>query len=326
MSNATPELRDTNEQLRYLFDEIRENGLRNMSITSIAPTGTISLIAETSSGIEPHFAYSYNRMMIKKDGEKEVLQVKPKSISGFSGYDEQVLSETGSLQEAYSHKGGEVPKTAQEISFESHIKMQAAVQAYISNSVSKTINLPNTATVKHVELAYIMAMKFGCKGITIYRDGSLSEQVLETKKVPERERELEGKTRVHRDNGMKTYVTVNFDDDGNPLELFISGETRVSVLLGRLGSLVLRGGINYTELVDQLRQTGGYASEIGDTINDIINGSNGHSDENWTDTNKGFRVNDNGETKCDVCGSINTVVMQDGCVSCSACAWAMCSA
>jgi len=322
-----PELDVINNEIRYLMNRIRQVGIRNMSIGSIAPTGTISLLAETSSGIEPNFAFSYNRTMIDKTGERVDLRIKPQSIEGFDGYDDAVLAETGSLRAAYiSNPDGYVPKTAQEINYIDHILMQAAAQAYISNSVSKTINLANSATVEDVRSAYLIAMRSGCKGVTVYRDGSLSAQILEVKRVPERDEDLKGVTRVHNEDGKKTYVTVNFHEDGTPAEVFITGETRVSVLIGRMVSMAFRAGVYWKDVIEQLNDTGGYASEIGDTIYDIINGSNGHSGNNdWVDTNKGFSVNADGDTKCDACDGINVIVMQSGCVSCSACGYTACN-
>ena len=218
-----------------------------------------------------------------------------------------------------------IPKTSQEISYEDHVLMQSTAQAYISNAVSKTINMHNSATIDDVKRAYLLAMSSGCKGITVYRDGSLNEQVLETKEVPRREDVLEGKTKVHRDNERNTYVTVNFDEDGNLVEVFITGDGKTPEYIGRNISMHLRNGLSWEEVYSLHKKTGGYYEEICDTINDTINGDNIHSDENWVETNKGFRVNGNGETKCDVCDSINTVVMQDGCVSCSACMFYACS-
>ena len=323
----SPELREENDRILSIMDSIRVNGIRNMSIGCIAPTGTISLIAEVSSGIEPNFAFSYSRTMINRAGEQVKMQVRPKSIQHMWLSEEQrdVLDSTGSLMKAVSNDGGFTPKTAQEIHPYDHILMQATVQAYISNSVSKTINMPNSATVDDVEDAFMIAMRSGCKGVTIYRDGSLSMQILETKKVPKREEELSGKTRVHNDDGKKTYVTVNFDDDGNPVEVFISGETRVSVLIGRFVSMALRAGIDWTEVVDQLNKTGGYASEIGDVISDVIGEPASDGDDNWQDTNRGFSVNESGDTRCNSCKTINSIVMQSACVSCSSCGLQACS-
>ena len=325
-------LRAENDRIRDVMEHVKLNGIRNMSIGCIAPTGSLSLIAETSSGIEPHFAFSYKRTRMDKNGERVQMQVEPQFVRSIVDYEysKEVLENTGSLLKAFGavkdvDEEGFVYKTAQEISPLNHVLMQAAGQAYISNSVSKTINMPNSATVEDVEDTFLIAMRSGCKGVTIYRDGSLSMQVLETKKVPKREEELSGKTRVHNDDGKKTYVTVNFDDDGNPVEVFISGETRVSVLIGRFVSMALRAGIDWTEVVDQLHKTGGYASEIGDVISDTIGEPGTDGDDNWEDTNRGFYVNVAGDTKCSMCGSVNTVVMESACVSCSSCGLSACS-
>ena len=325
-------LEEENAKIRDVMERIRVNGIRNMSIGCIAPTGTISILSESSSAIEPSFAFSYGRTMISNSGERVQKHVESRSLENVKfSYDSDVLRETGSLLKAAIRNdedgsNGYIPKTAQEIHPYDHILMQAVVQAYISNSVSKTINMPNSATVEDVESAFMIAMRSGCKGVTIYRDGSLSMQILETKKVPKREEELSGRTRVHNDDGKKTYVTVNFDDDGNPVEVFISGETRVSVLIGRFVSMALRAGIDWTEVVDQLHKTGGYSSEIGDVISDTIGEPRVDGDNNWQDTNKGFSVNEAGDTRCDSCGTVNSIIMHSGCVECSSCFWAACGA
>jgi ribonucleoside-diphosphate reductase alpha chain len=171
--------------------------IRNATLTTIAPTGTISIIAgPTSSGIEPNFALCYFRNVL--DGEK-LLEVDPAfeyvaMRDGF--YSDELMKKIASGKSIQEMK--EIPenvkrvfKTALEISFFWHIKMQAAFQEFTDNAVSKTINLPTSATVEDIKEAYLLAYKLRCKGITVYRDGSRNIQVLtvEKKKVKEEQKD-----------------------------------------------------------------------------------------------------------------------------------------
>jgi len=143
------------EFVRTLPSEVREPidriGIRNLALLSQAPTGTISILAGVSSGIEPNFAREY----VRRDATGEHV-VKHPLLSG---------------DEEWS-------VTAQDVTVEEHIRVQAEVQKYIDSSISKTINLPASATVEDVERAFRLAYDMGCKGVTIYRDGSQTGQVL----------------------------------------------------------------------------------------------------------------------------------------------------
>ena len=157
--------------------------LRNATVTTIAPTGTLSIIAGCSSGIEPLFAVSFVRTVM--EGTK-LIEINP--------YFEKVAKEQGfwsrELMEKIADKGSvrdfdEIPDevksvfvTAHDITPEEHIGMQAAFQKFVDNAVSKTVNFPHRATPKDVEEVYRLAYKLGCKGVTVYRDGSREEQVL----------------------------------------------------------------------------------------------------------------------------------------------------
>ena len=161
-------------------DWVKKQKMRNVAVTTIAPTGTISMVADCSSGIEPYFALEYKKKVVSRGG-----------LSYQNKYYESVKSaqKRGKLQaknEKQQRKRqnllkliGEVFKTAHEIKPDWHIKMQAAFQKYTDNAVSKTINFREKATIREVDKAYMMAWKLGCKGVTVYRDGSRSGQVLE---------------------------------------------------------------------------------------------------------------------------------------------------
>lgn len=179
--------------------------LRNSTITTIAPTGTISMVANTSSGIEPVFALVSTRKTFFEDGSKN-------EASKTLFFVDPVFSETAKKERFYNRNllkkiienhGSiqnlkEIPEkfrkifvTAHDISFDWHVKVQAAAQKYTDNAVSKTINFPKDATVDDVRRAYIMAYELGCKGITVYRDGSKQNQILYAGKIKDKDFNLQ---------------------------------------------------------------------------------------------------------------------------------------
>lgn len=157
--------------------------MRNMTCLSIAPTGTISLLANASPGCEPLFAISYQKTVL---GDNEIIYLNrhfedlAKEQGFYSPELIRKISRSGSIQQ-FKEIPAEVREifvTAQDISPRWHVQMQATLQKYVDNSISKTINFPRTAAIKEVEEAYLLAWKAKCKGITIYRDGSYEEQVI----------------------------------------------------------------------------------------------------------------------------------------------------
>ncbi len=265
--------------------------MRNTTITTIAPTGTISIIAGCSSGIEPYFAISFIRNVM--DNTK-LIEVNPlfEKIARERGFYSRELMEQ--IAEENSIQGfDEIPEdvkrvfiTAADVAPEEHIRMQAAFQKHCDSSVSKTINLPHEATEDDVRTAYWQAYKLGCKGVTIYRDGSRQNQVLSTGKTgkasqtiePQPEvseevlpRKVMPKERPHTLDGItekivtgygNLYVTVN--KFGNkPFEIFAQiGKSGFSTMadteaICRLISLGLRSGIDVDDIIDQLVGIGG---------------------------------------------------------------------
>ena len=248
--------------------------LRNATLTTIAPTGTISMIADCSSGIEPIFALTY----IKKVMEgKELIYV--------NKYFEKVARERGFyskelMRRIAENKGSvqgisEVPKdvqrvfvTAHDISPEWHVKMQAAFQKYVDNAVSKTINFRHEASVDDIRKAYLLAYELRCKGITVYRDGCKEDQVIFFGKK-EKKREgvepkprplvLKGTTIKMRTGCGNLYVTINEDENGNMFEVFAqlgkAGGCTASQTeaISRLISLCLRSGVNPKVIIEQLK-------------------------------------------------------------------------
>jgi ribonucleoside-diphosphate reductase alpha chain len=261
-----------------VYDKKGKGLVRNATVTTIAPTGTISIIANASSGIEPLFAVSYVRQVLDKNILVEVNPIF-----------EQVARERGfysqELMEQIAHHGSvqdmpEIPEelrdifvTAHDIDPETHIKMQGAFQRHTDNAVSKTVNFCNTATIDDVEKVYVLAYQLGCKGVTIYRDGSRDEQVLSTgatrtegKPAPQEEKKSHKRERPRALNGwtyqMQTgcgplYVTINEDKTGL-FELFTTmGKAggcaaSQSEAIGRMVSLAWRSGVQARQVVKQL--------------------------------------------------------------------------
>lgn len=262
------------------FDTQGGARVRNATVTTIAPTGTISIIAGCSSGIEPLFALSYVRANVLDDD---------RMIEGHP-YFEQVARERGFHSDELMKRIAEVGSarhtdgvpadvqrvfaTAHDITPEWHVKLQAAFQKHTDNAVSKTVNFPNEATVDDVENVYRLAFRSGCKGVTIYRDGSRDEQVLnvgQTKKRrepevglrvattrPARPQLLSGETQRMDTGCGKLFVIMN-DDEYGPREVFAnmgkaggcaSSNTEA---LGRLISLALKKGASAQEVVEQLK-------------------------------------------------------------------------
>ncbi len=166
-----------------VFEQRGEPPIRNATLTTIAPTGTISIIGGCSSGIEPLFAVVYIRNVMEGT---ELLEINPyfERIAKEQGfYSEELMREvarTGSVQHVRGipEKVKRLFVTAHDIHPEWHVRMQAAFQKHVDNAVSKTVNLPYHATPRDVEMIYMLGYKLGVKGITVYRDGSKSEQVI----------------------------------------------------------------------------------------------------------------------------------------------------
>lgn len=159
---------------------------RNVAITTIAPTGTISMAANCSSGIEPAFALCYVKNVVEEQGLVYVHQDFERALRAALPNDSEY---NAAIQEVMQHGSarhasripaeiGKVFATAHDISWEWHVRMQAAFQKYTDNAVSKTINFPSDASMDQIRQAYLMAWEAGCKGITVYRDKSKSVQVL----------------------------------------------------------------------------------------------------------------------------------------------------
>lgn len=171
--------------------------VRNVAITTIAPTGSISMLSDASSGIEPVFALAYTKNVVEDAGLSYINKYFDKELAESLWADgdnehkvrDRIVREVAE-QGSVAHISGvpeevkAVYRTAHDIAPEWHVKMQAAWQKYTDNAVSKTINFPHSATIDDVESAYMNAWKSGCKGITIYRDGSKDVQILSVGTTP----------------------------------------------------------------------------------------------------------------------------------------------
>ena len=247
--------------------------MRNATVTTIAPTGSISIIAGCSSGIEPLFAISFVRNVL--DEEDRLYEINPyfEKIAKEMGFFSQELmrkiaDNNGSVQgiEEVPEEVQRIFVTALDISPEWHVRMQAAFQKYVDNATSKTINLRQDATVEDVKKAYMLAYQLKCKGITVYRYGSRPEQVISAKeeRVAEplsprpRPPVVRGVTRKIATGCGNLYVTMNEDEHGL-FEVFArlgkAGGCADAQLeaVGRLVSLCLRSGIKPEDIIKQLK-------------------------------------------------------------------------
>jgi ribonucleoside-diphosphate reductase alpha chain len=312
---------------------VEEKGLRNLFLLTQAPTGTTSILAGVNSGIEPYFAFEYERR--DRTGTHKVV--------------------APIFEDWYENNSGKVPEyfvTSQEVSVEEHVFMQAAVQKYIDSSVSKTLNAPNSHKVTDVEKAYTLAYECGLKSIAYFRDGSGRDQVLNTIKPEEkkvapagwkRSPTLVGVTsRLNTDIGT-AFITVNHDSDGKPRELFVnvgkggSDLQELSEAIGRLVSVGLQHDIPISVIGDQLWGVGGY-SKIQKSLPTAIamtlqEGLKPNVQSNPASNGNGAvqasveyaKVLATGRTgqACPDCKSFS-VVREEGCMKCQVCGYSAC--
>ncbi len=333
-----------------LFFQKGEKPVRNATSTTIAPTGTISIIANTSSGIEPLFAVSYIRQVLDNDILIEVhpLFEKIARERGFYSSDlMKKIAEKGTIQHM-----DEIPEdirkifvTAHDITPEDHILMQAAFQRHTDNAVSKTVNFPGSATQEEVDKVYRLAYHEGCKGVTIYRDGSRDQQVLSLgakteQSVPlekgkvghkrERPRALTGTTYQMETGCGPLYVTINEDPDGL-FELFTTmgkaGGCAASQCeaIGRLVSLAWRSGVQARQAVKQLigischKHSGFGENRITSCADAVAKAIQNHTQTRGDHATQALI---NGGA-CPDCGG--PVEHEGGCMVCHACGYSECA-
>ncbi|MFC1828718.1 vitamin B12-dependent ribonucleotide reductase [Thermodesulfobacteriota bacterium] len=334
---------------KSIFKDNGDSRYRNATTTTIAPTGTLSIIAGCSSGIEPLFALSFVRRVMDND---ELLEINPhfEKVARERGFYSNELMETIALKGSI-HNMKEIPEdvrevfvTAHDISPEWHIRMQAAFQKYTDNAVSKTVNLPGDATVDDVSKVYNLAYELGCKGVTIYRDGSKKNQVLSlaekteetdafSQAVKERPETLDGFTTKIPTGMGQLYVTVT-EYNKQPFEVFATigksgrSTTAKTEAIGRLVSLALRSGVKVEKVVDQLQgiggehpvfQEGGLVLSIPDAISRVL--ERRYLKKGTNNAHRKYGNSLLGET-CPDCGQ--TISFEEGCMTCHFCGFTKC--
>jgi ribonucleoside-diphosphate reductase alpha chain len=335
-----------------VFDKKGTGIIRNATVTTIAPTGTISIIANASSGVEPLFAVSFVRQVMDNN---ILVDVNPhfERIAKEQGFYSvelmQRIAEHGTVQDI-----AEVPEeirkifvTAHDITPEVHIEMQAAFQKYTDNAVSKTVNFPNDASIEDVEKVFRLAYKMDCKGVTIYRDGSRDMQVLSTgkkeevapppideKKLIKRERPkaLKGWTYQMQTGCGPLYVTVNEDKSGL-FELFTTmgkaGGCAASQCeaIGRMVSLAWRSGVQARQVVKQLlgischAQSGFGDNKVLSCADAVAKAIQTHLKLSGVDADFDQKSFDRGA--CPECGGV--VEHEGGCSVCRVCGYSECA-
>ena len=342
-----------------LYAKKKKGPYRNATVTTIAPTGTLSIIAGCSSGVEPLFALCFTRNIL--DGER-LVEVNPHfeaalAAAGLAGPElmDSVVAK-GSIQDLdfLPAKLRNVFVTAMDIEPVWHLRMQAAFQRHTDNAVSKTVNLPNSATEQDIFDIYWLAYKEGCKGVTVYRDGCKSIQVLATgegqKKmdgesapqnqtasqagkptsaVRKRPDVVQGFTQKVQTGLGAMYLTVN-EVDGEPFEVFATiGKSGRSITakaeaIGRLVSLALRSGVHVRDVVAQIKGIGGehpvfrgkgLLLSIPDAIAWVL-------EKRYLKDEHIGEVNDLEVQRCPECNE--PLVFQEGCLICPACGSSRC--
>ena len=329
--------------------------MRNSAPTTIAPTGTISTIAGVSSGIEPLFALAYQRHIL--DGET-LLEINDDLMSrahatGFMSPElTNSLKETGRIASSVPVPDlvRKVFRTSHDIDPIWHVRMQAAFQVHTENAVSKTINLPHDATAEDIKEAYLAAWDNGCKGITVYRDGSKATQVLATGSTSSptavtptpraRPSVLPGDTyRMHTGHG-NAYITINRSEDDEPLEVFAligkagSCDSVTMHALTRLISVALRSGVDPKEIISQLRgntccpvwDNGVLVQSSADAIAIAMERALGLERHPVTGTAAELQITvpgmPAGRQRCPECNAV--VIVQSNCPQCPNCGWSKC--
>jgi len=344
-----------------LAQQIKQHGIRNATVSTIAPTGTISMILNSSGGIEPQFSLVYIKQVL--DGEK-LYYINPwfeEEIRRQGLYSNELMekvAESGSLHDLNLPENlKRVYVTSHDISPEWHIKMQAAFQKFTDNAVSKTINFPRTATKEDIRIAFESAWNLGCKGVTVYRDGSRENQVLHVGSKTNEEK----KDTIHRvaprnrpeitmgitqriETGCgHLYVTINSDENG-PCEIFtqmgkVGGCASAQLeALARLASLSLRANVKLESIIRQLKSIrclspmwnkGKLITSCADAIAYSLETylqiqKEGALPENIKAPEKVATIISAGKMSatCPDCGS--AIEFAEGCMKCNACGWSKC--
>ncbi len=335
----------------YKFSVYAKEGIpmRNATTTTIAPTGSISMIADASSGIEPIFSLAYYKQVL--DGKRfpytyeRLFDVLENDGIYSDELAEKIIDNRGSLKglEGIPDNIKKVFVTAMDISYKSHIDIQAAFQKYTDNAVSKTINMPNSATVDDVKEAYNYAYEKGLKGMTVYRDGSRDVQVLVTaskedgKKASKetfiRNVTLKGFTDKVKTSRGSLYVTVNTVNN-KPIEVFANigksgGDvSALSEAIGRLISIALQNGVDVKNIINTLINitgaqpiwsNGRLIKSVPDAIAQVLKE---HFQQMGEASKKQQKQGVISGEECPECGSMLEIV--EGCAVCRNCGYSRC--
>lgn len=324
---------------------------RNATTTTIAPTGTISIICATSSGIEPNFGLCYERNVMDNDRLLEIHPLFERVAKDRGFYSPELMAkvaEHGSVQNI-----AQVPEdvqrifvTAHDIAPHWHVQIQAAFQQYTDNAVSKTVNLANKASREDVAKVFFLAYQLGCKGVTVYRDGSRDGQVLSVGStqssaqaqaiVPRPRPDVTfGKTEKVKIGCGNLYINVNSDDLGI-CEVFTNtgregGCSSQSEATSRLISIALRSGISLDSIVEQLRgircpacirRPGIKVTSCPDAIAKALKKSMGSGHTPQAFTAELAAASDVGNGHCPECGK--EIKHEGGCSVCLSCGYSRC--
>ncbi len=344
-----------------VMSKIKKQGLRNACILTVPPVGSGSVLAGTTSGVEPMFALSYlRRSESLSEGEFKVYHpLVSEYMEKFGLEDDSELPDTF--------------VTSHQIEPEFRVRMQAAIQKHIDSCISSTVNLPRDISLEEVENIYFLSWKLGCKGITVYREGSregilITEEETKNKKTPPHRDEgmstthsnltpslhftqkdevkpvtrpqvLKGFTEVIKTGYGNLYVTVNSSEEGHPFEVFVqigkSGFTTMAdaEAIGRLISLSLRSGLHVRDVVEQLEAIGGSSPvfsggqvvmSVPDAIAKVLR-SHFLSENKEVESSSGGKVSaDLMLEQCPDCGS-KSLAFESGCVTCRSCGFSKCS-
>jgi ribonucleoside-diphosphate reductase alpha chain len=331
--------------------------IRNATITTIAPTGTLSIIASCSSGVEPVFAFAFERNIMDGTKLQEVNPILLEELERRGLNKPEIINKIishGSLQHI-----DEIPEDmkrvfvcAHDITPDDHIAMQAAFQKYTDNAVSKTVNFPCSATIEDVDRVYKLAYELGCKGVTIYRDGSREGQVLSVKKEQKKieqpkseENKPSPRVRPQITHGFtekvkigcgNLYITVNSDDKGI-MEIFTNtgkagGCPSQSEATARVVSLALRAGVPMQDIIEQLkgircistiRQSGLKALSCPDAIARVLERATKNNNAKVKEQKAEREQQQEVATyKCPECGC--QIQNEGGCVICKNCGYSKC--
>jgi ribonucleoside-diphosphate reductase alpha chain len=360
---ATGDLPRQGKKWAGLIADIQRNGIRNATHTTIAPTGTISMIADTSSGIEPQFSLVYVKSVMDTEKLLYVNKWFEAALEEWGLLTQELLeevSQSGSVAHLTQipQEMKDVFQTAHDIDPEWHIRMQAAFQKFTDNAVSKTINFSNTASIDDIRKAYLLAYQIECKGVTVYRDGSRDNQVLSVgagtppkepieKKVAPRQRPevTHGITQRLETGCGHMYVTINTDSHG-ACEVFVQmgkvGGCASAQLeaIARLSSLALRSSIRIEAIIRQLKgircqspmwHKGKMITSCGDAVGQALesflsmHANNELKALHVTTQSTDDYVQELPKAKVATCPDCGSAIEHlEGCLKCPSCGWSKC--